>query len=170
MRRLNRDEYEQNLRDVLQLPNLDIRDMLPEDREGHHFNKTTETLDMSRVQLIAYLDAAEAALREAMVNESKPPQVMKFRAVGTALFPSNTTYGEREAMFFAKNSEGVTFNNKTPKEEVAAAATDDQLELALFRSAHWPYYGYPKGFVARLPGEYQVRFSARAVLQRLQIF
>ncbi|HRH97647.1 MAG TPA: DUF1587 domain-containing protein, partial [Prosthecobacter sp.] len=50
LRRLNRDEYEQNLRDVLQLPSLDIRDMLPEDREGHHFNKCAETLDMSRVQ------------------------------------------------------------------------------------------------------------------------
>jgi hypothetical protein len=32
-RRLNRDEYEQNLRDLLHLPDLDIRDMLPEDRE-----------------------------------------------------------------------------------------------------------------------------------------
>ena len=60
-RRLNRDEYEQNLRDLLRLPDLDIRDMLPADREGHHFNKTSATLDMSRVQLTAYLDAAEAA-------------------------------------------------------------------------------------------------------------
>ena len=63
MRRLNRDEYEQELRDILQLPYLDIRDMLPEDREAHHFNKVSETLDMSRVQLAAYLDASEAALR-----------------------------------------------------------------------------------------------------------
>ncbi|MCA9050317.1 MAG: DUF1592 domain-containing protein, partial [Planctomycetaceae bacterium] len=31
--------------------------------------------------------------------------------------------------------------------------------------AHWPYFGYPRGFVAKLPGEYRVRFSARAVLQ-----
>lgn len=44
MRRLNREEFEQNLRDVLKLPQLDIRDMLPEDREGHRFNKTSETL------------------------------------------------------------------------------------------------------------------------------
>src|SRR5690349_11414038 len=28
MRRVNRDEYEQDLRDILRLPNLDIRDML----------------------------------------------------------------------------------------------------------------------------------------------
>src|SRR5262249_22558447 len=43
MRRLNRDEYEQNLRDLLQLPYLDIRDLLPADREAHHFNKVSET-------------------------------------------------------------------------------------------------------------------------------
>jgi hypothetical protein len=42
---------------------------------------------------------------------------------------------------------------------------DPTLEMALFRSAHWPYYGYPKGFIAKLPGDYKVRFSARAVLQ-----
>jgi hypothetical protein len=73
LRRLNRDEYEQNLRDVLQLPDLDIRDILPEDREGHRFNKTGSMLDMSRVQLTAYLDAAEAALRAAMATEPAPP-------------------------------------------------------------------------------------------------
>jgi len=42
---------------------------------------------------------------------------------------------------------------------------DPSLELALFRSAHWPYYGYPKVFLAQRPGDYKVRFSARAVLQ-----
>ena len=77
MRRLNRDEYEQNLRDVLHLPHLDIREMLPEDREDHHFNKSSETLDMSRVQLSAYLDAAEVALRQAMVKTAQPPPVTK---------------------------------------------------------------------------------------------
>ncbi len=159
MRRLNRDEYEQNLRDVLQLPHLDIRDMIPEDREGHHFNKTSETLDMSRVQLMAYLDAAEAALRQAMAGGANPPAVTKFRAVGTSLFPENSTFGEREAMFFAKDNKAVD-----PK-QLDALRDDPALELALFRSAHWPYYGYPRGFVAKLPGEYKVRFSARAVLQ-----
>jgi hypothetical protein len=162
LRRLNRDEYEQNLRDVLQLPSLDIRDMLPEDREGHHFNKASETLDISRVQLTAYLDAAEAALRAAMITADKPPPVTKFRAVGTNLFPSNDTFGERAAMFFAKNNQAINL----AKEDAKKATHDEQIELALFRSAHWPYYGYPKGFIARLPGDYKVRFSARAVLQQ----
>lgn len=160
LRRLNRDEYEQNLRDVLKLPDLDIRDMLPEDREGHRFNKATETLDMSRVQLTAYLDAAEGALRQAMAAVPQPPPVVKFRAVGTALFPERVTFGEREAMFFARNNQAIE------SKQLDAFKDDATIEMALFRSAHWPYYGYPKGFVAKLPGQYRVRFSARAVVQR----
>lgn len=160
IRRLNRDEYQQNLRDVLKLPALDIRDMLPEDRESHHFNKTTETLDISRVQLVAYLDAAETALLQAMASGVQPPPSTKYRAVGAKLFPSKATFGNRQAMFFAKDSKGI--DNK----QLDAAPDDPDIEMALFRSAHWPYYGYPQGFVARLPGEYRVRFSARAVLQQ----
>lgn len=159
MRRLNREEFEQNLRDVLKLPQLDIRDMLPEDREGHRFNKTSETLDMSRVQLAAYLDAADAALRQAMASGPNKPSVTKFRAIGTSLFPERSTFGEREAMFFAKD-------NKAIEGKLLDGLKDDPaVELALFRSAHWPYYGYPRGFIAQLSGEYRVRFSARAVLQ-----
>ncbi|MBZ2180566.1 MAG: DUF1592 domain-containing protein [Acidobacteria bacterium] len=159
LRRLNRDEYEQNLRDLLQLPHLDIRDMLPEDREGHRFNKTADTLDMSRVQLLAYLDAAEAALRQAVASAPQPPPVTKFRAIGTALFPEKVTFGEREAMFFARHNQALD-----PK-QLDSAKDDPTVEMALFRSAHWPYYGYPKHFVAPLPGPYRVRFSARAVRQ-----
>jgi hypothetical protein len=160
IRRLNRDEHQQNLRDVLKLPALDVRDILPEDREGHHFNKTTETLDISRVQLVAYLDAAEAALLQAMASGVQPPPRTKYRAVGARLFPSKTTFGNRQAMFFAKDSKGI--DNK----QLDEAPDDPDVEMALFRSAHWPYYGYPQAFVARLPGEYRVRFSARAVLQQ----
>lgn len=62
-------------------------------------------------------------------------------------------------MFFAKDLKAI--DNKLLEESPDDAA----IELALFRSAHWPYYGYPQGFVAPLPGAYRVRFSARAVLQ-----
>lgn len=166
MRRLNRDEYEQNLRDVLQLPDLDIRDILPEDREGHRFNKTSEMLDMSRVQLTAYLDAAEAALRKATVSEPAPPPVMKKRVVGTDLFPGTGTFGNREAMFFARDNKFIEWHDKKNQDDVKQAATDESVEMALFRSASWPYIGTPKGIVARREGRYKVRMSARAVLQQ----
>ncbi|MGV3660411.1 MAG: DUF1592 domain-containing protein [Prosthecobacter sp.] len=166
LRRLNRDEYEQNLRDVLQLPDLDIRDILPEDRQGHRFNKTSEMLDMSRVQLAAYLDAAEAALRAAMVTEPAPPAKTKWRMVGTDLFPGTGTFGNRESMFFARDNKFIDWDTKKDKDVVKKSAKDESIEMALFRAASWPYLGTPKGFVAPHAGRYKVRFSARAVLQQ----
>ena len=165
MRRLNRDEYEQDLRDILQLPYLDIRDMLPEDREAHHFNKVSETLDMSRVQLAAYLDASETALRQAMATTPTPPAVTKFRTSGTNLFPGFRSTGTIRSMFFIKDNKGINVAEERwtplPKE----LAEDPSLEMGLFRSPGWPYGAFPRGFAAKQAGEYRVRFAARAVLQ-----
>jgi hypothetical protein len=165
MRRLNRDEYEQNLRDILQLPHLDIRDMLPEDREAYHFNKVSDTLDISRVQLAAYLDASEAALRQAMAVTPAPPPVTRFRAWGTKLFPGLRSTGGRESMFFIKDNKGVNVERERPDPMTREQEEDPALEMGLFRSPGWPYGAFPRGFAAPHAGEYYVRISARAVLQ-----
>ncbi len=163
LRRLNRDEYEQDLRDLLQLPHLDVRDLLPADREAHHFNKVSETLDMSRVQLTAYLDAAETALREAMATTPAPPPTTTFRTTGTNLFPGNRSTGTIRSMFFIKDNQGVNVDQErwTPLPKEVA----ESVEMGLFRSPGWPYGAFPRGFAAKHAGEYRIRISARAVLQ-----
>ena len=162
MRRLTREEYEQNLRDLLKLPDLDIRDMLPEDREAHLFNRTSSVLDISRVQLTAFLKASRVALEQAAMQREHPHDIKKHRFEGTQLFTGRSTFGQRQAMFFAVDNRAVT------NEYLDQPQENGQPELALFRSAHWPYYGYPQGFRAELAGTYQVRFSARAVLQQTE--
>lgn len=166
LRRLTRTEYEQSLRDLLHLPDLELRDSLPEDREKHLFTRTSEALEMSRVQMNAYLDAAETALRSAIVSTPTPPPSKKRLIVGTDLFPGRGTFGNKESMFFARNNQSEDFRGKDKRDVFEAAATDPTLELALFRSASWPYIGTPRGFTAPLAGRYRVRFSARAVLQQ----
>jgi hypothetical protein len=165
MRRLNRDEYEQNLRDILQLPELDIRDMLPEDREAYHFNKVSERLDMSRVQLSAYLDAAETALRQAMVTAPAPPPVTKVRISGRNLFPGLRSTGTRHSMFFLKDNKGVNVEKEYGTPMAKELEQDPDLEMGLFRSPGWPYGAFPRGFAAPQAGHYRIRLSARAVLQ-----
>ena len=58
-RRVNRFEYENILRDLLHDPHLKIADQLPLDGEVHGFAKVGDALDVSHVQVDAYLDAAE---------------------------------------------------------------------------------------------------------------
>lgn len=164
MRRLNRDEYEQNLRDLLQLPHLDIRDMLPEDRESRHYNKVSDALDMSRVQLAAYLDATEVALRQAMVTSDQPPIIARQKAIGEQLSVGRETTGGREAMFWVRDAKGVDLASEK-KAAPNKPSPDPTVEMALFRSPGWPYGIFPRGIVAKIAGDYRVRFSARAVLQ-----
>jgi hypothetical protein len=65
-RRLNRYEYENTLRDLLNVPWVQIRNKLPEDGEAHRYNKLGEALDVSHVQMARYLSAADYAIRQAM--------------------------------------------------------------------------------------------------------
>lgn len=166
VRRLTRVEFENNLRALLKLPDLDIRDKVPEERDAHGFTKVAALLDMSRVHLEGYMDAAETALRAAIAPSSTPPQTPRPRRfTGTDLFSALDTFGEREAMFFARDNRMVPITGQQLQEMTPEQRRDHTLELSLFRSATWPYFGYPRGFVATSAGRYRVRFMGRAVRQ-----
>ncbi|MCY2966601.1 MAG: DUF1587 domain-containing protein [Planctomycetota bacterium] len=62
LRRLNRTEYENTLRDLLGLPALDVRDLLPEDGRVQGYNKGGPALEFSTVQIVKYLEAVRKAL------------------------------------------------------------------------------------------------------------
>lgn len=80
VRRLNRFEYENKLRSILDAPWLQIADMLPEDGVDHLFNKVGTRLDVSHVQLTRYLAAAERALELSINAAAYPSEVRKFYA------------------------------------------------------------------------------------------
>ena len=50
-RRLNRYEYENTLRDLLDVPWIQIKEQLPEDGEKYRYNKIGEALDVSHARL-----------------------------------------------------------------------------------------------------------------------
>ena len=77
LRRLNRTEYENTLRDLLGLPGLNIKDMLPEDGRAFGFDKSAAALDLSYVQLAKYLEAADAALDAAIAPHAARPAYLR---------------------------------------------------------------------------------------------
>ena len=66
LRRLNAYEYENALRDLLNVPWIQIKSRLPQDGEAWRYNKIGTALDVSYVQLARYMSSADYALREAM--------------------------------------------------------------------------------------------------------
>src|SRR6187399_596739 len=73
-RRLNRYEYENALRDLLNVPWAQVKDKLPLDGEAYRFNKSGEALDVSFVQMERYLTAADYAMRQAMSAAFERPE------------------------------------------------------------------------------------------------
>lgn len=71
LRRLNRTEYENTIRDLLGV-HVDVKELLPEDALSHGFDNIGEALNLSAVHLQRYLDAAELALDTAVARGDKP--------------------------------------------------------------------------------------------------
>jgi hypothetical protein len=66
LRRLNAYEYENALRDLLNVPWIQIKSKLPQDGEAGRYNKIGTALDVSYVQLARYMSSVDYAMREAM--------------------------------------------------------------------------------------------------------
>jgi len=86
MRRLTRSEYENTLRDLLALPRVEVREMLPPDARIAGFDKVAGALDLSLAHVTAYAAAAEHGLTAAIATRSTPPPVFKARLRPADLF------------------------------------------------------------------------------------
>ena len=76
LRRLNRVEYENTVRDLLGIE-VELKEMLPEDSSADGFDNVGEALHVSSFLLERYLDAADKALALAIANGPQPPLVKK---------------------------------------------------------------------------------------------
>ncbi|MGL4550080.1 MAG: DUF1587 domain-containing protein, partial [Gemmataceae bacterium] len=79
LRRLNRTEYENTLRDLLGVPGLEVRDLLPEDGRVQGYDKSGPALEFSTVQVAKYLEAAGKALPWAIAPYPERDTVVKTR-------------------------------------------------------------------------------------------
>ncbi|HXB74260.1 MAG TPA: DUF1592 domain-containing protein [Candidatus Acidoferrales bacterium] len=80
LRRLNAYEYENAIRDLLNVPWVQIKSKLPQDGEAWRYNKIGTALDVSYVQLARYMSSADYALREAMAAKLVQPPTTTTRS------------------------------------------------------------------------------------------
>lgn len=76
MRRLNRIEYQNTLRDLLGIE-IDVQEMLPADTSADGFDNVGEALHVSSFLMERYLEAADKALNLAIANGPQPPLFKK---------------------------------------------------------------------------------------------
>ena len=78
LRRLNRVEFENSLRDLFAMPALKLKDSLPEDGKAHGFDRLADALDISFVHMESYLAAVDKALNAALCPLPEAPPVLKY--------------------------------------------------------------------------------------------
>lgn len=71
LRRLNREEYQYSIRDLLDL-DIDLKQLLPEDQQADGFDNNGEALAISAELMGHYLKAAETAIDAAIVHGDQP--------------------------------------------------------------------------------------------------
>ena len=168
LRRLNRYEYENTVRDLLSAPWLQLKDSLPEDGIVNRFNKSGQGLDVSHVQMARYLEAAEQALRDAL-NSTRTPlrrerqyareQKPLIRRMTFTAFNSHPERATIPVLNFDAQPEvmalkaPMTVGNEDP-------ARRDREGFAVSASTYIGNELHFDGFTAPVGGQYRVTFNA----------
>ncbi len=113
LRRLNRVEYENTLHDLLAV-DLPLQHFLPEDGTTHGFDNVAEGLRLSMLHIEQYLEAADAAIAEAIDLRRQPDRVeRRLRYQDEESFANDQKNKERR-MFRPLPDAVVIFDANTP--------------------------------------------------------
>ncbi|MCW3100625.1 MAG: hypothetical protein JWL77_6243 [Chthonomonadaceae bacterium] len=171
-RRMNRYEYENTLRDLLDAPWLQVKEMLPEDGLTNRLNKVGDTLDVSHVQMSRYLTAADYALRQAMAPQPDRPEttIQRFYTreqrsfVGPAKFTVFNGAAERATFPILGDAADIPALKETAPMTVGAAdpAKREMEAMGVVASAYEPLQPHFDKFRAPVAGRYKLRLCAHS--------
>ncbi len=171
LRRLNRYEYENSVRDLLAAPWLQLRDSLPEDGVVNRFNKVGRALDVSHVQMARYMETAEQAIRAVLAAANQPEVTRRYyareqkRFLNRMRYSSFNTHPERATIpVLGVEAQPDVLAEKVP---ITVGAADPQTrELEAFATPASNYVGnehHFDQFTAPSGGRYKLRFNAYSI-------
>jgi mono/diheme cytochrome c family protein len=166
-RRLNRVEYENTLRDLLALPNLSVKELLPEDGRAFGFTKVGGALDLSHVQLAKYMEAADVALDAAIATYPEKPAFFKRRYFPGDQYDFKITLLQGDTLFLKdqKYDEGTIplIRDKWQLDKLSAYEKSGLFPYegtaGVFRSSDEGFQGRFDRFSPVYPGYYRLRLS-----------
>jgi Protein of unknown function (DUF1592)/Protein of unknown function (DUF1588)/Protein of unknown function (DUF1587)/Protein of unknown function (DUF1585)/Protein of unknown function (DUF1595)/Planctomycete cytochrome C len=166
LRRLTRAEYENTVRDLFAMPGIALQSNLPNDGSAHGFDKNSDALDISHVNMAKYVEAADYILNLAIATRPTAPTIQKRRI-------SLANRGGFVAHIIM-NGDGVLLKNKKPDPDFPPAGEQNHLDqgaherwgsfnngatVGLFRHEDESVSPYFMEHVTIYPGLYRVRTS-----------
>jgi hypothetical protein len=164
-RRMNRDEYQNTLRDLLDLPGLEVKDLLPDDGLVQGFDKTGTGLDISHVQLAQYLQAAGVALDTVIATSPHKPEAcdVKTFACESYDFKIVLTNGDAILMQGKEVDPAIPIIREPLKKGLSLWEKEGTFShgsaTAVFRSEDCAFRPRFDKFAPIYAGKYRIRFS-----------
>ena len=169
LRRLTRAEYETTIRDLFDMPGIALQGNLPADGSAHGFDKNSDALDISHVNLAKYVEAAEHTLELATATRPTAPtrQLRRISLMNAGGFVTHVVL----------NGDGVMLKNKQPDPDFPPAGEWTHVDqgaherlgifttnssTGLFRHEDESLSPYFIEHVTVYPGRYRVRTSVFA--------
>ena len=166
LRRLTRAEYENTIRDLFDMPGIALQGNLPADGTAYGFDKNSDALDISHVNLAKYVEAAEHALELATATRPAAPTLQKRRI--------SLMNGGGFVAHVVMNGDGVLLRDKKPDPAFPASGDQGHIDqgahermgsfetgstTGLFRHEDESLSPYFIEHVTIYPGRYRVRTS-----------
>jgi len=166
LRRLTRAEYENTVRDLFDMPGLNLQGELPADGSAHGFDKNSDALDISHVNMMKYVESADFVLDQAIATRPSAPPLGKHR-ISLANPPGFVAH-------VLLHGDGVLLKNKMPDPDFPPAGEHMHIDqgahermgsfrngasVGLFRHEDESFNPYFNEFVTIHPARYRIRTS-----------
>ncbi len=168
LRRLNAYEYENAIRDLLNVPWVQLKTKLPQDGESYRYNKIGTALDVSHVQLSRYMSSADYAIREAMAAK-----LVRQPATVTRLYarqePSLRSFRGREGntrpdrLNFPVLDSHAQPDVRAGRSPISSPETKEREAIGRVSSVFSDAGGFTWGFRAPAAGRYRIRVKGYSI-------
>ncbi|MGV3607816.1 MAG: DUF1592 domain-containing protein [Planctomycetaceae bacterium] len=166
VRRLTKAEYENTIRDLFGMSGIALQGDLPADGSAHGFDKNSDALDISHVNMTKYIEAADLILDTAIAIQPQAPQI-KTQRISLANPPGFVAH-------VLMNGDGVLLKNKKPDPDFPPAGETNHIDqgaherlgsfhngasVGLFRHEDESFHPYFNEFVTIYPAKYRIKTS-----------
>ncbi len=165
VRRLTRAEYENTVRDLFDLPGIALQAGLPADGSAHGFDKNSDALDISHVNVAKYVEAADNTLDMAIATRPTAPASSLVRLSLARNYGPDIMLMQGDAMLLRDKKPDPVFPpagvyghvNQGAHEQLGIF--DRMSSVGVFRHEDESWNAYFQHFAALYPGRYRIRAS-----------
>jgi hypothetical protein len=165
LRRMTRAEYENTIRDLFDMSGIALQNDLPADGSAHGFDKNSDALDISHVNLAKYVEMADHTLNLAIATQPKAPTSQTQRISLASYYIIQVVLTGGDCILLKDKQPDPNYLppgeyahiNQGAHQRMGAFSNDSS--VGVFRHENEAFSPYFQEFTTIYPGRYRIRAS-----------